>query len=168
MIGQLDVAAIQGTFSDYRLVKGRGVLQIVVEIPVEAQAQAFAALGYPEPGKDIHVAVARLQPIVASQDKPAERDAAGACLGGPDPGPPLSRPKTEGERARIRAVMLCQDQRFRRWSNMLWGENSADWLRGRLGIASRSELATNPAALKRFLALETRYLIETGQMAEPR
>ena len=56
----MTVAAIAGTFCTYRHVPSRGVVQLVVEIAVEHQAAAFEALGYPEPGKSLHVAVARL------------------------------------------------------------------------------------------------------------
>src|SRR6185437_11188093 len=67
----MTAAAITATFSDYRLVKSRGVLQLVLELPVERQAQAFEALGFPMPGTDIHVGVARLQPVTGSSAAPA-------------------------------------------------------------------------------------------------
>jgi hypothetical protein len=43
-------AATQGTFSDFRLIKGRKVCQIVIEVPIEQADQALAALGgLPQP-----------------------------------------------------------------------------------------------------------------------
>lgn len=80
---------------------------------------------------------------------------------------PARGAKSEGERARVRAVMLCSDRRFLDY----FGCSAAcapRHLRAALGIASRSEIATNPDALRRFLTLEERYKIETGLMAEPR
>jgi hypothetical protein len=84
--------------------------------------------------------------------------------------------KAEGERLRVRAVLLCKDERFQAWLGRVWlpdkeirGEPAAAvWLRRHLAIQSRSELATNTAAQARFLALEAQYQAETGQAAERR
>lgn len=53
-------AAISGDFANYRPVLGRKVLQIVIEVPIERQAEVFDVLGYPTGGGSIPVAVARL------------------------------------------------------------------------------------------------------------
>jgi predicted metalloenzyme YecM len=45
-----DAAVTQGTFADFRLIKGRKVCQIVIEVPIEQADQALAALGgLPQP-----------------------------------------------------------------------------------------------------------------------
>src|SRR5689334_3898132 len=84
----MSAAAIAGVFSDYKLVRTRSVVQIIVEVPVEQQADVFAALGYPMPGQEIHVAVARMrttdeQPVPpAGNLKPQQQE---------PPDPPRSR-----------------------------------------------------------------------------
>jgi hypothetical protein len=61
-------AAIQAEFCTFRHVQGRKVLQLVFEVPAEAAAHVFAALGHPG-GEQIPVAIARL---VSVQDKPSQ------------------------------------------------------------------------------------------------
>jgi hypothetical protein len=57
-----DAAAFQACFTDWRLIKGRKVVQVVLELPIEHADQAYQALGgMPDPGKSIWCAVARLQ-----------------------------------------------------------------------------------------------------------
>lgn len=67
----MSAAAISGTFSDFRTVKGRKVCQLVVEIPVEQADAALRALGgVPQPHDPKWVAIAQLDPNAVS--KPAE------------------------------------------------------------------------------------------------
>ncbi len=53
-------AIIKACFSNYRTVPTRKSLQIILEVPLERQAEVFEALGYPMPDTDIWVVVARL------------------------------------------------------------------------------------------------------------
>ena len=52
---------ISGTYSDWKLIKTRGVVQIVIEVPLENWRQAVDLLGMPNPSEEVHVAVARLK-----------------------------------------------------------------------------------------------------------
>lgn len=55
-----NAAAIQATYSDFKIVRGRKVAQIILEIPLE-QANGFVTgFGMPNPGSETWVAVARL------------------------------------------------------------------------------------------------------------
>lgn len=187
-------AALAGSFADYRLVKSRGVLQLIVEIPVESQAQAFEALGYPIPGTDIPVAVARLNSPAGSHSQRGEK----GVLASPDTesGPqPQSSPKpaggtsqreryaamSAGEQAVVRAAMLAQDQRFQVWATRQQSEaafvqqlymdeeEAADFIRDICcGGNSRRLIAEHPEALDKFLAMELSYRIAIGEVAEPR
>src|SRR3954471_1246437 len=57
-----DAAVTQGTFADFRLIKGRKVAQLVFEVPIEQADQALAALGgLPQPATEAWVALARLE-----------------------------------------------------------------------------------------------------------
>ena len=58
----MEHAAIQGTFADLKSVKTRSVVQMVIEIPIEQAEQVVKAFGFPQPGAEIAVAVARMDP----------------------------------------------------------------------------------------------------------
>ena len=69
----------------------------------------------------------------------------------------------EGAKAAVtRAAMLCQDKAFQEWfmGPVVPGNAAADtaaFMRTYLCVASRSEIATNPVVLRRFLDLERQY-----------
>lgn len=63
-------AAVSGTFSDLKMVKTRSVVQMVIEVPIERAGEVTDAFGWPQPGSEIHVAVARLKLGDAQQEKP--------------------------------------------------------------------------------------------------
>lgn len=56
------MSAFKATYSDWKFIKTRNCIQIVLEIPVEAEAEAYAILGgMPRPAAESWVAVARLK-----------------------------------------------------------------------------------------------------------
>jgi hypothetical protein len=55
-----NAAAIQATYSDLKVIRGRKVCQIVMEIPLEASEAFVAAFGMPNPAKETWVALALL------------------------------------------------------------------------------------------------------------
>jgi hypothetical protein len=146
------VVELNATFSDFRLVKTRQVAQFIFEVDL---TQADAALrllgGVPQPGGERWVTIAPVE------------DGGGFR---PEPSPSV---KTEGERIRTRAVLLCKDPRYGAWLGYGDDEEAAACHMQRYcKIHSRSELATNVEAQKRYLELERRYREETGQVAEQR
>lgn len=52
--------AILGTYSDFKLVKTRSVIQVVIEVPVERSKEVTDLLGMPMPGSEIHIGFARI------------------------------------------------------------------------------------------------------------
>lgn len=74
------------------------------------------------------------------------------------------------EKAAVRAALLCKDERFQKWVGWPKGEveGAAAAVKRVCGIKSRREIATDYDAYGRFLALENRYKLATGQMAEER
>lgn len=54
-------AAILATFADWRTVKGRKVLQLVFEVPLEDQAKVLSHLGPPMPMADIWCGIAKIE-----------------------------------------------------------------------------------------------------------
>lgn len=55
-------AAFSASYSDWRVVKGRKVIQIIFEIPIEAAGHAYNVLnGMPTFGAETWFAIARMQ-----------------------------------------------------------------------------------------------------------
>jgi hypothetical protein len=87
--------------------------------------------------------------------------------------------KSDMEKAATRAALLCKDRNFQLWlgdgqplparwtpgDSEMW---AASRLRGVLRVDSRSSIASDPEVYDRFMALETEYKRETGQLAEVR
>jgi hypothetical protein len=134
-----DAAVTQGTFADFRLIKGRKVCQIVIEVPIEQADQALAALGgIPQPQSDHWVAVARLNGV----KKP--------------------EPEANNTKLSFQAVMRCKEPLFWRFlttQTVQPVENETDAasvVRVLCGVESRSGLNTDPnaATLWRILSAE--------------
>ena len=144
---------IKATFSDFRLVRTRSIVQLIFELPIEQADSALAELGgIPQPSQERWVDIGKTEL--------------------PEEGWTVFRPKpslTEPEKLRLRAVMLCKDVQFQNWLGMdLTEEDAANWLRSKLGIASRSELVVNEAAQQAFLQIENTYKVDVGLIAEKR
>lgn len=164
-----DAAVFAGCFADFKLVRTRKTVQVIIELPIEKGADFLNAFGMPDPSKEQWVAIAALKerPTLSTITAVSEHvirnpQAADKTVYSPQ------REKTEGEKAVVRAVMLCKDPTFQEWSivpyryggavNARPGEESArDYICVVCGISSRSELATNPEARKRFEQIETSY-----------
>lgn len=130
-------AAITGSFADFKIIKSRGVCQIVIEVDLRNADVALATLGgVPQPESERPVAVARL-----NVDKPA-----------PDKRPYADR--GPGEQAVTRAAMLCDDGAFQAWLGAADDEGAAQMVRDYCHVKSRREIASNVEALDRFLKLE--------------
>lgn len=147
-------AATRATFSDFRIVKGRKVAQLVFEVPLEGADAALAALGgLPQPAAERWCGIARLTDEAAHKPDARERYAQ----------------SSEGKQAVTRAALLCSESGFQGWIGVppeLRGREErasegAMMLRARLGIGSRQDIAADPDALKRFLDLEARFKSET-------
>lgn len=63
--------AILGTYSDFKLVKTRSVVQVVIEVPVERSKEVTDLLGMPMPGSEIHIGFARID-VSKMQQEPVK------------------------------------------------------------------------------------------------
>lgn len=158
-------AALAGSYSDFKLVKTRAVAQLVIEIPIEQAEAAIKMFGIPMSGTEIPVAVALLVKETA-QPKPAD-------LSKSERGKEQYRQMDDMERARVRAVQLCKDLKFQLWaSRQVQPEGHSltveQWMRWRIGTLSRRSIASDDRTYREFLALETQFKMDTGQMAEAR
>lgn len=163
----MEQAIIQGTFADLKTVKTRGMVQLVIEVPIEHGERVVRAFGFPQPGNEVHVAVARITAASVARAS-AERPL-------PEPThPPVHDGRRFADMPRSQqAGMLCADPRFQRF---FAGEvpakdpeiHTADLLRLQLGISSRRDLNTDTAAGKRWDAIVAEFHQATGQLPEMR
>ena len=157
----MEHAAIQGTFADLKSVKTRSVVQMVVEIPIEQAEQVIKAFGFPQPGAEIAVAVARLDPekakaAPAPSEKPKERFA--------------------DKRLSVQAGIRCNDPRFQRFISNEYGqwlrdgEDVADFVRRHCMVGSRKDLDDDiyVSSRERWIALNAEFEEWAGQVAEAR
>jgi hypothetical protein len=136
------------------MVKSRGVLQLVIEVPLENADAALATLGgVPQPAAERWVGVAPLR------EKPS------AAVPEPAPEPPAEpakvtrlherQPWSTLSRAQ-QAGILCQDPDFMAWRNERYSpavtdaEGLASSIRDLCGVTSRRELDTDARAGRRW------------------
>lgn len=171
-------AAFKATFSDFRLVKGRKVAQIVVEVPIEEADNALKALGgIPRPDIERWVAVARLSPVASIPESAAiaGADDAGAS---PQKQPAAATGETKERRPfhtlplPQQVALRCADEAFREWIAMMEGVQSevvddafaAAWVREKCDVHSRSEIKPGSLAAIAWGKLEARFLQDIGRM----
>jgi len=131
-------AALRGTFSDFKLIRGRKCAQIVIEVPLEQADAALQALGgLPNPADERWVAVARLNPE-ANQKKPAEQK---------------ERRRFNELPAASQIAIACQSEsyreylRFRYVAEWIIGEADAgQWVKNFLGVKSKREVVPGSPA----------------------
>jgi len=146
----MEAAAISATFSDFRIVKGRKVAQLVLEVPLEKANSALAALGgIPQPATETWVAVARLTAEPKSE-KPKERRRFEEL--------PLSQ----------QAALRCNDPEFQGWLDVANADRAAAEVRLRCAVKSRAELDSNNFAADLWRDLDSCFLSETGRVTEQR
>lgn len=140
-------AAISATFSDFRLVKGRKVAQLVFEVPLESADAALETLGgLPRPDREAHCGIARLAKKPETPSRP-ERTTG--------PIPTLAQ----------RVAIKCQDADFRRFLAIGWDgvavldvASAAADVRDICGVSSRSEIVPGSEAARKWEALEAEYI----------
>jgi hypothetical protein len=155
------MSAIAGTFSDLKILRGRKVVQIVVEIPLEKADEALKILGgVPNPASERWVAIAPLlnEPECRPPSEAASEDA-GAT---PDNAPASSSHKRRWAELSPtqQAGILCEDPEFATFAKIVcadldWNYNDPKiFVRDYCGIATRAQLSTNDAAAERWKTLE--------------
>lgn len=169
------MTAFSATYSDFRLVKGRKVVQFVFEVPLEQADAALEILGgVPKIGEETWVGVAPLKLSVARSSE-AERAAHNGEVAGSTPaGPTKQRTPWHELRPSTQAALACRDVAFQKWLGVkdddpIKKEESAAWaVRSMCGVKSRSELDNSTEAARRWSSHYLRFISETGRMAEPR
>jgi hypothetical protein len=138
---------VQATFSDFKLIRGRKVAQVICEIPIEAADSALSVLGgVPRPDRESWVALAALN---VTSIKPQEKR------------------RFEELKSAMQAGIRCGEPAF--WTFI--GENftfrkvptneedAADFVRKYCGVSSRSALNLDPKAAAKWQELDARYIL---------
>jgi hypothetical protein len=69
-------AAFSATYSDWKVIKGRKVVQVVFEVPIESADLAYQVVGgMPHPGTEAWFGIARLDPRQQQEEPSAPRKA---------------------------------------------------------------------------------------------
>lgn len=124
--------AIKARYADWRPVKGRKVLQTVLEVPLEQQGEVLAMLGAPLPDRDLWVAVA----ILSDQQNDDYK----------------------GGKLAQKAGILCNEGAFKQWAKERFGnDDPADIIRTWCGVASRAHLDHDERAAREFRDMKLEY-----------
>lgn len=160
--------AVAGTYSDLKIIKTRGYAQVVIEVPLSRAEQIVEIFGLPLPDRETWVAIAPLgfDPYGADGAPAGQRHRQQQH---PDQHPAAAPPADPlGQNAVTSCALRCQEVSFQRWllgpppAGAAWSEeDAAREVRKRLGITSRSEIATSPEARRRWKALIARYMEHT-------
>ena len=135
---------IKATFSDWRPVKGRKVLQMVFEVPLEQTNEVLSMLGAPMPDKETWVAIALLdlRKFDAQGNLPVE--------------PKTRRPFCELPYPQ-QAAIKSQDLKFQLFmSDTAIGkecEDTAEAIRQWCGVTTRADIQPGTKAGERWIAL---------------
>lgn len=158
-------AAFRATYSDWKLIRTRKVVQVVLEVPVEQADQAYQVLGgMPLSGEETWVAVARLDVSApAAVDKPVQ----------------TRRPVAAEKRLARQAAICCGDPVFQKFlaehqmmqDGMMQdgiGDPAATAVRMICGVKSRSEIVPGSKAGQAWERLHGKFLIwrDTPELME--
>lgn len=136
-------AAILATYADYRRIPTRKVLRLILEVPIEHEAETFQKIGFPGSHGDVWCAIARTIP-------PQER----------------TEPPPKPSHAVREAGILCGDPEFWEFLTDMWGTApveseavAASYVRKQCGVESRRDITPGSEAEKRW----GRLILDYGQ-----
>jgi hypothetical protein len=139
-------AAIRGTFSDFRLIKGRKCAQIICEIPIEEADAALSVLGgIPQPASERWIALA---PLNIASIKPTQE-----------------KRRFEELKSAMQAGIRCNEPAFWRYLTeqldyyAIDEETAAQSVRDYCCVQSRSALNLDPQAAAKWQELDARYSV---------
>jgi hypothetical protein len=140
------VTPIQATFSDFKLIRGRKVAQLICEIPIEEADRALEALGgLPRPDREAWLALARLN---VTSIKPQQE-----------------RRPFESLKEAMQAGIRCTEPAFWRFLSeelhyyAIDEETAANSVRDYCCVTSRSALNLDPKAAAKWQELNARYMV---------
>lgn len=165
----MTAAAFQAAYSDWRIVKGRKVIQVVFELPLEAADTAYQVLGgMPIGASEIWCAIARLtDPEPQRAPSPSSSVAASPR---PEPGIPVGAdkyvPAPDGPRKFAalpyaqQAAMRCREPIYRVFLREMCAKGTtthdecAEAIRDLCEVESRADIRAGTDAEAKWLELE--------------
>lgn len=143
----MTAAVIKATYSDWRPVKGRKVLQVIFEVPLEQQTEVLMMLGAPNPAEPAWCAIAKL-----AEGERAEQ-----------PTNPERRRFTELAPAQ-QAALACKAEAFQRYISEEYGcdrseEAATICVREFCQVSSRSEIKPGTPAAQAWRNLYDAYQV---------
>ena len=159
--------AFSATYSDWKLIRTRAVVQIVLEVPIEDADHAYNVLGgMPNSAREIWVGVARFvnaggapRPSTLAADDRASAPASRHGEPAPDSNTPARARKSWHEMTpTMQTGVLCADKSFQKWLGVNNETDAAILIRGRCGVNSRKDiqLTTNAAGVWRDIVADYR------------
>ena len=153
-------AAFRAVYANWKLIKTRGMIQVVLELPVEQADAAYEVLGgMPVAGKERWFGIAAIRNPEAT---PGVSDPAPAQV--PQPRPERAKRDWRDLPASQQAALRCNDATFRAFLNETqcdgWAVTSdlaADCVRSACAVNSRSDLDTNHKARVIWHQLDSQY-----------
>jgi hypothetical protein len=148
-------AIIHGTYSDLKTIKTRSVVQVIIEVPIEYGSHVINAFGFPQPGHEVQVAIARLQ----------DTGTATTRHGGVDN--PVADQGKSSDSPRTLAQMVgaaCQNTAFIKWAQARYenvGPDIATFVRKWCGVTSRSEIRPGTVAATKWKQLHDQFWLES-------
>lgn len=145
--------AFKATYSDWRLVKTRQVVQVILEVPLAEADAAYDVLGgMPNPSQERWFGIAPLSQAAKAQPQPVvDRPPAGARRDWRD----LQPQQQAGIRCEEPTfAAFLKEERKDDWHE---APNAADCVRMICGVQSRTELGTNQKARVIWNQLESQY-----------
>ena len=135
---------IKATFSDFKLVKGRKVAQLVFEVTTDQADEALNSLGgLPRPDAERWFGIVALDLSKAATPAPAE--------------PEKGSRKWEDLAPATQAAIRCQQRDFRKFLGAVDGAEVAERVRAQCGVNSRGDLNTEPEAAARWRTLDDQF-----------
>lgn len=159
----MTAAAFRATYADWRLVKSRGVVQVVFEVPLHASDEAYGVVGgMPDPAKERWFAIARLSPT-AKEVMPPEQSQHSPNETHPRPAEQPTKPAGAPKSYAQRVALLCQDRRFQKFLQDRTGleltceARAAEYVRELCQVQSRAEIVEGSRPGMKWRALAADY-----------
>lgn len=144
-----DKAAIfEGTYHDIKTVRTRGMMQIIIEMPLQRGTEFVKHFGMPTPEAEIPVAIAHLNLKAAASEPPAQKDRRKFD--------DLPYPQQAGIVANEQAFWRYVQEKF--YKKIDNESEAAAFIRWKCGVKSRAELTpADEAAVDSWRALLHNY-----------
>jgi len=162
-------SAFSATYSDWKLIRSRSVVQVVFEVPLEMADQAYSALGgMPSQGETVWCGIARLKAPVGDDERPVEKE---VMPHGHSDARPRSETNAAGGAKRSwhdispaqQAGILCNEESFVTFIreeyivNAQTPEDAAKAIRHLCGVRSRKDISAATRSGAAWATIVSRY-----------